>query len=89
LSNIFLQKKMPGWEQRKRTVSDTTKPVIRFNRANASPETTRNSKPQVEFQELIELEKRIDALESMNEEEALKKLNQFTVSEATRRKWKN
>jgi len=43
----------------------------------------------VEFQELIELEKRIDALESMNEEEALKKLNQFTVSEATRRKWKN
>ena len=63
---------MPGWEQRKRTVSDTTKPVIRFNRANASPETTRNSKPQVEFQELIELEKRIDARESMNEEEALK-----------------
>ena len=32
IEQYFLQKKMPGWEQRKRIVSDTTKPVITFNR---------------------------------------------------------
>jgi len=34
IEQYFLQKEKPDWEQRKKTVSDTTRPVINFERNN-------------------------------------------------------